>query len=905
MHRARLLLSLLALAGLLAGLLPGALGAQGATSGAAPSGPVVVRLYYGTRANLDAIAAEYDVWEVHHDRAYLVAMLSPQEYQALLAQGYRMEVDLFKTMQVRAPLSIPGYPCYRTVEETYTTLQDLATTYPTLAELYDIGDSWAKIYNPPGYDIYALRISNEDITPLDTKPTFFLMAEIHAREYTTAETATRLAEYILQNYGTDPVVTFFVDYSRIFIVPMVNPDGRKHAEQGEMWRKNVDNDDGCTNPSSWGTDLNRNSSFKWNCCGGSSGQPCAETYHGPSRGSEPEVQAIQDYVLTLFPDQNGPNGDDEIPPAAPDNATGIFITLHSYQGLVLWPWGFQGTPAPNGPQLQTIGTKLSTYNGYTPQQAYQLYVTDGTTDDWSYGKLGIASFTFEMGYWGFFESCSHFENDTWPGNRPALLYAWKIAQTPYMTAYGPDALNPAANPNPVQQGDPVQLTATINDSQNGNQQVAAAEYYVLLLHGNTPPGDPGTGTAMDPADGNWNTPVENVVATVDTSSLTPNSDYIIALRGKDANDNWGPFTAVFLHVGEPAVCEPVQITGVLTDVTGCVATFEASLTGSPPFTYTWDFGAFGSSNLPTLTVDFGESGTYPYTLTVTNCVTGTDTYNGQVTVYCCTAPYDTAFTYAPPDPLIGQAVAFTGTASGTLPISYTWDFGDDQGGSGVSVTHTYTAGGDYTVVMTASNGCGAQAVTDIVSVCRPASNADFFWNPIHPNPNEWVAFHGSADGSTPLTYAWDFGDGQHGSGANVSHRYPLAGIYTVVMTATNCAGDTSVATHNVTVGTVTCDPVDITGITPDISRCTVTFSADLSGTAPFTYLWAFGDGVTSTLATPTHDYSATGSYSVTLDAWNCPDNGNYHDSYTLTIAVDCTPVQYWYVYLPLVWRHTP
>ncbi|MCK7513506.1 MAG: hypothetical protein MZV70_62120 [Desulfobacterales bacterium] len=44
-----------------------------------------------------------------------------------------------------------------------------------------------------------------------------------------------------------------------------------------------------------------------------------------------------------------------------------------------------------------FGRKLAYFNSYVPQQAYNLYATDGSTDDWVYGWLGIAAYTFEMG----------------------------------------------------------------------------------------------------------------------------------------------------------------------------------------------------------------------------------------------------------------------------------------------------------------------------------------------------------------------------------------------------------------------------------------------------------------------------------------------------------------------------
>ena len=168
-----------------------------------------------------------------------------------------------------------------------------------------------------------------------------------------------------------------LDYFEIYTVPVANPDGRIKAEDGDWWRKNTDDDDGCSiyNPDyGYGTDLNRNNGFHW---GGASTDPCSITYQGPAANSEPENQAIQAQVLALFPDQRG-SGDTD---PAPADTTGLFITLHSYSELVLWPWGWTSTDAPNHVQLQTLGRKMAYFNDYEPQQANDLYGTTGTHDD--------------------------------------------------------------------------------------------------------------------------------------------------------------------------------------------------------------------------------------------------------------------------------------------------------------------------------------------------------------------------------------------------------------------------------------------------------------------------------------------------------------------------------------------
>jgi hypothetical protein len=172
-----------------------------------------------------------------------------------------------------------------------------------------------------------------------------------------------------------------------------NPDGRKHAETGLWWRKNTNENYCGATSENRGADLNRNFEFEWSCCGGSSGSECDETYRGATAASEPEVQALQSYLRAIFPDQKPSTPSTP----APADATGVYLDVHSAAGLVLWPWGYTYSVAPNGTALQTLGRKSAYFNGYTPQQSIDLYITDGTTDDFAYGDLGVAAYCWELG----------------------------------------------------------------------------------------------------------------------------------------------------------------------------------------------------------------------------------------------------------------------------------------------------------------------------------------------------------------------------------------------------------------------------------------------------------------------------------------------------------------------------
>jgi len=260
---------------------------------------------------------------------------------------------------------------------------------------------------------------------------------------------------------------------------------------------------------------------------------------------------VQDYVFAQFTDQRGPNDDD----SAPLDATGLYIDVHSHGRLVLWPWGWTPDPAPNATQLQTLGRKFAYFNGHEPKQGYGLYPTDGTTTAFTYGELGIASYTFELGT-EFFEDCTYFENNIMPDNLPALLYAIKVARTPYMTPAGPEAvdlsLDFGAIPPGVSPGTPVTLTAAINDTRYNNnngtepsQNIAAAEYYVDVPPWVTDPAP--NAILMSPSDGTFDSTVETVEATIDTTGWS-DGQHIIFVRGQDADNNWGAFSAIFLII---------------------------------------------------------------------------------------------------------------------------------------------------------------------------------------------------------------------------------------------------------------------------------------------------------------------------------------------------------------------
>jgi hypothetical protein len=392
-----------------------------------------------------------DFWSVDRREGSVVMAVTPEQRRAIEALGFATRIDpqrmasLERARDVDAAAwqragmdGIPGFACYRTVDETKADLSALAAARPDLASWSSIGPTWRTTNGEPGGDeIYVLELANQN-SPHDQAP-FVLMAAQHARELATAELASRFAEWLVNNYDTDPTARWLLDHREIHIVAQQNPDGRREAEAGPiLWRKNS-NLDACPAGSWTGVDLNRNSDYFWGDF--SDTDTCGQTYRGTGAGSEPETQAIQDYLRQVFADQ-WPVGGGPVPA----DAEGLFISVHSYSQLVLFPWEGAGSGAtnnaPNHDQLAWLGRKFGFHTGYQVGRDI-LYSSGGTTTDFAYGELGVAAFTYEIGT-DFFQDCSFFEQAMEEKLIDSLIYAAKAARRPYQAPSGPDIVDARA-----------------------------------------------------------------------------------------------------------------------------------------------------------------------------------------------------------------------------------------------------------------------------------------------------------------------------------------------------------------------------------------------------------------------------------------------------------------------------
>ncbi len=514
----------------------------GVPAAAAPStkDAIVARITTRSRAEIEQLAElGLDLLEFRsHDDLFIITTAT--EMERLRADGWQISVDeaqtaLLQRAQTAATNGVGTSSFnggYRTGAEIAATLRDRAARYPTIAEVFEYGRSYL---NTP---LLGVTLTNQEIE--GPKPTLVIVAGVHAREIAPPEIALRFVDDLLGRYATDADAAWLLDEHQIVVVPLANPDGYRWVEQGYFQRKNGHRvGTGCADPpqpnNHYGVDINRNSSWQWGSVIGPSIGACSVLYPGDSPASEPETIALETLVRSLIPDQRITSA-----PAPPDTM-GMLLTLHSYGNLVIWPWGYTAAAAPNSADLARIGGKFAAYNGYFPQQANAMYPMSGTTDDWSYGELGIPSYTFEIGLsegacGGFMPPFSCLDGGTggsfWSKNKPALLYAARIASTPYLLGRGP-----------APEGITVRgrtITAVLDDTANGGQAVVAAEYFADL-----PPWRGGTGKPLQPTDGVWNSARETVTGTVDVAF----GRHMVYARGRDAAGNWGPVQAVWVDGG--------------------------------------------------------------------------------------------------------------------------------------------------------------------------------------------------------------------------------------------------------------------------------------------------------------------------------------------------------------------
>ena len=270
-----------------------------------------------------------------------------------------------------------------TLLEAINQMDTLSILYPSfVSEKDSIGTSFE------GRTIWAFKLSDNPSIDED-EPEVLFTGLTHAREPLSMMNLFYFANWICENYNSDLTANYLLDNREMWFIPIINPDGYAYNESispdgGGMHRKNRrpnPPNSSCNMGTQQGVDLNRNYGYNWGeNNSGSSGNPCSAVYRGLSAFSEPETEAISNFILS--------------------REFSNVLHYHSYSNFLIHSWGDGSFPGePDLTTLREIGKEMTRYNGYLVGTGTETvgYGVNGDAVDWSYGTAGLISYTPEVG----------------------------------------------------------------------------------------------------------------------------------------------------------------------------------------------------------------------------------------------------------------------------------------------------------------------------------------------------------------------------------------------------------------------------------------------------------------------------------------------------------------------------
>ena len=318
-------------------------------------------------------------------------------------------------------------------------------------------------------------------------------------------------------------------------------------------------------------------------------------------------------------------------------------------------------------------------------------------------------------------------------------------------------------------------------------------------------------------------------------------------------------------------------TGLTCNFTSTSTDPDGSVVG-----WSWTFGDGGTSTAQNPSHTYTAGGTYTVGLTATDDRGGTGSTSQTITVAPPNQPPTAAFTSS----CAGLACSFTSTSTdpdGSV-ASWSWTFGDGGTSTAQNPSHSYTAGGAYTVSLTVTDNLGATGSTSQTVTVAPPNQPPTaaFTSDCTGLDCAFTSTSADPDGSV-AAWSWTVGDGATSTAQNPSHTYAAGGTYTVNLTVTDNGGATGTASHTVIVAPANSPPTasftrTCTGLT-----CSFTSTSTDPDGSVVGWSWTLGDGATATAQNPSHTYAAGGTYTVTLRVTdNSGGTGSTSQSVTVT-----------------------
>ena len=410
---------------------------------------------------------------------------------------------------------------------------------------------------------------------------------------------------------------------------------------------------------------------------------------------------------------------------------------------------------------------------------------------------------------------------------------------------------------------------------------------VIVNFQNTSTGNP-TSYFWEFGNGNTST-LPNPIATY----LTPGA-YTVKLTVSNGNGANSLTRSQYINVyAAPTVGFTSSTRSGCTPLTVQFSDTSIAAAGTINNSWSWDFGNGQTSTQPNPLVTFNTPGSYTISLKVTNDKGCSRTISraNYITVTQGVVP---SFTYSNATVCSAPAsINFTNTSTGPGTLTYLWKFGDGNTSTAPNPTHTYNTNGTFTatLITTSSAGC-------VDSITRSPITIGGITTQFNAPTDVCIGSSASfTNNSTPAPVSsfWNFGDGNTSTAGNPTHTYAAPGAYLIKLynTYTNCI-DSSLRilfvrpkpTANFSAPVRTkCEP-----------NLLVNFQ-DLSTGNPTSWEWDFGDGNTSTLQNPAHNYTLYGNFTVRLIVTNqfgCKDTltlPNYINIRRAQVQIPGIPLQ--------------
>ncbi len=285
-------------------------------------------------------------------------VIDSKRLEDLKAKGYDVEVMYWTPEERNIILFGPNWDRqFTTYEQMVDQMEQAALDHPDILILDTLG------YSVEGRMILGAKISGNP-SEEENEPEFRLIGCHHGNEYMSVEMPLLMLHYLTDNYESIPQITHLVNDLEIWIIPMMNPDGRTAGTRGNHY----------------GVDLNRDYGYMWD-------------YYTPGIFSQPETKAIREHGLK--------------------NNFSISLSYHCSGDIVNYVWNYKDFPVADSAFIVDISEEYGSYNGYWVVEGYNWYQTLGDCNDWSYGSRSDVDATIEI-------ATSNITG-VWNLNRPAIL----------------------------------------------------------------------------------------------------------------------------------------------------------------------------------------------------------------------------------------------------------------------------------------------------------------------------------------------------------------------------------------------------------------------------------------------------------------------------------------------------